>query len=68
MEKAERAERARAAMACLDCAAQALKQARYELGEMAAKSLFPDARANDEIGKLQLRLRAIFEKNTGRKP
>ena len=63
IEKAERAERARAAMACLDCAAQALKQAYLE----AAATIDVD-RANNEIGKLQLKLRATFEKATGRKP
>lgn len=67
MDKAERGERLRAGMAALDCAADALKQATFHTGD-ALKGGINTSRANDEIGKLQLRLLAAFEKTAGRKP
>lgn len=65
MDKAERAERLRAGMAALDCAVEALKQAGAQAGEALKLNT---GRANDELGKLQLKLGAAYEKATGRKP
>lgn len=67
MEKAERAERARAAMSCLECAAQLINHAVLAAagGDLPPKGI---ARVHDAIGKLELRLSAVYQKATGRKP
>lgn len=63
MERTEAAERARTAMACIDCALAALKVAQEQAVGLAGKGL-DTTRANDELGKLQLKLLQSYDKAT----